>query len=130
MKNHTITPKIVTIPCDTDIAELGNRPEGSVSGKELMSVLRRYNLRDGLITLGKASHYIFNSGDPNNIGIVAHREPQTEIIISQFALAYLANLLLISGANDHKSKYIHEKDNWLVLCNIYNNSLTQPEHTE
>ncbi len=130
MKNHTITPKIVAIPCDTDIAELGNRPEGSVSEKELMSVLRRYNLRDGLITLGKASHYIFNSGDPNNIGIVAHREPQTGIIITQFALAYLANLLLISKANDYKSKYLSKKDNWLILCNIYNSSLIQPEITE
>jgi len=130
MKNHTMIPKIITIPCDSDIAELGNRPEGSVSEEELKTVLRRYNLRDGIITLGKASIYIFNSGDPNNIGIAAHREQNTGIIISQFALAYLANLLLISGANDHKSKYIHEKDNRLVLCNIYNNSLTQPEHTE
>lgn len=129
MKKHT-TRKMVTISCDTNIGKLNIRPEGSVSEEELKSVLGRYNLRDGLITLGKASQYIFNSSDPNNIGIVAHREPQTGIILTQFALGYLANLLLISGANDYKSKYLSKNDNWLILCNIYNNSLMQPELSE
>ena len=50
--------------------------------------------------------------------------------MTQFAIAYLANILLISGANDYKSKKISDKDNWLSLCNIYNNKVAMSELAE
>lgn len=129
MNTHDTIPKARMMIVDSDLLELHNKPDGEVTEEDLKTVLRRYNLRDGLITLGQASSYIFSSEDPNNIGRAAYREPLTRVIISQFALAYLANILLISGANDYKSKYLGErgKDNWLILCNIYSNKLVQPE---
>jgi hypothetical protein len=123
-------PKRIPI-AEKDIAELHQRPEGTVSEDELKAVLRRYNLRDALITIGKASFYIYSSRDPNNIYKVAHREPETGIILSQWALAYLANIFLISGSNDYKSKYLSTNpDNLFVLCNLYGNNLLQPEMAE
>lgn len=116
---------------DRAIVELHRRPEGTVSEDDLKSVLRRYNLRDALVTVGKASFYIFTSKDPNNIRKIAHRDPETEIIVSQWALAYLANIFLISGSNDYKARRLSAKpDNLLVLCNLYGNNLLQPELTE
>lgn len=129
IKVNDTTPKGRMLIANSDLVELHQKPDGKVTEEDLKTVLKRYNLRDGLITLGRASNYIFSNGDPNNIGRAVHREPQTGAIVSQFALAYLANMLLISGANDYKSKFIGEKDkdNWLILCNIYSNQLIQPE---
>ena len=113
---------------ESDIVELHRRPEGTVSEDDLKSVLRRYNLRDALTVIGRASFYIYTTHDPNNIYKIAHRDPETGIIVSQWALAYLANIFLISGSNDHKAKSFSSKpDNLLVLCNLYGNNLQQPE---
>jgi len=117
---------------DKDIVNLHNihRKKGVyVTEEDLKNVLRRYNLRDGLITLGKKSIGIFNSKDKNKIGRAVYLDPDTGGYISQFALAYLANILLISGANDYKSKYISQKDNLLTLCNTYSNCLIDPALT-
>jgi len=114
------------LSAETDIIELQRKPEGTLIEEDFKNVLRRYNLRDGLIALGNVSKYIFNSENSNKIGQVAYREPETGIIVSQFALAYLANILLISGANDYRSKYISQKDNWLSLCYSYSNGLADP----
>lgn len=114
------------IVASNDLFELHNRPSGSVSEKDIKEKLRRYNLRDGLITLGKASSYFFKVNEENKIGPGAYTEQQTGLQVTQFALAYLANILLISGSNDYKSRYIREKDNWLILCQIYNNLLVVP----
>ncbi len=113
---------------EKDIVELHRRPEGTVSEDDLKSVLRRYNLRDALTTIGRASFYIFTTHDPNNIYKIAHRDPETGVILSQWALAYLANIFLISGSNDYKAKYLSANpDNLIVLCNLYGNNLQQLE---
>jgi hypothetical protein len=112
---------------DSDIGELKNKPEGTVTEKELKEVLRRYNLRDGLIVLGQVSTRAFNDNSEYRIGKAAVREPNTGIFITQFALAYLATALITSGANDYKSKQIAQKENILTLLNIYSNSLVFPE---
>jgi len=108
---------------DSDISELKNRPEGTITENELKEVLRRYNLRDGLILLGRVSVRAFNDKSENAIGKASVRDPATGIFITQFALAYLANTLITSGANDYKSKQISNKENLLILLNIYSNCL-------
>lgn len=112
---------------NSDIGELKNKPEGTVTEKELKEVLRRYNLRDALIILGQISTRVFNDNSEYRIGRAAVREPNTGVFITQFALAYLATALITSGANDHKSKHLGEKENVLTLLNIYSNSLIFPE---
>jgi len=108
---------------DNAINKLRKKPEGTVTEAELKEALRRYNLCDGLINLGQLSIKVFNDNSKNRISKTAVREPTTGIFITQFALAYLANILIISGANDFKSKHIGNKDNWLALLNIYSNGL-------
>ena len=112
---------------DSDIGELKNKPEGTVTESELKEVLRRYNLRDGLILLGRVSVRAFNDKSENVIGKASVRDPATGVFITQFALAYLANALITSGSNDYKSKQISNKENLLVLLNIYSNCLVFPE---
>jgi len=133
MKIHYTNPINPNLRASRDILQLLRKPAGSVTEEELRDVLGRYNLRNGLITFGIASWYIFSSEDSDNIGFAAYREPNTGIIVTQFALAYLTNMLLISSANDYNSKYLFEKqvdekqDNWVALCEVYNNFLVQPE---
>lgn len=118
------------LQAEADIIQLHHKEKGTATEQDFRTVLRRYNLREGLITLGKTSNYIFGVEDQNKIGRVAYREPSTGAIITQFGLAYLANILLISGANDYKTKRISEKDNLLTLCNSYDNSLIDPALTK
>jgi hypothetical protein len=113
--------------CDSDIARIHNKQEGTIIETDLLNLLRRRNLRDGLITLGKCSYFIFNCKDENKIGRTGYRDPKTGVIFTQFQIAYLANLFIISRSNDYKSEQIITKQNLLTLCNAYNNLLIQPE---
>jgi hypothetical protein len=108
-----------TLIAEADIIELHHK-KGIATEEDFKEVLRRYNLRDGLITLGQISNLLFDIKKQRN---EPYCDPNTGVIITQFALAYLANILLISGANDYKSKYISQKDNLLTLCNSYSNCL-------
>lgn len=136
MKIQYTNPINPNLRANSDILQLLRKPPGSVTEEELKNVLGRYNLRNSLITLGIASWYIFSNDDPDNVWFGAHREPNTNIIVTQWALAYLANMLLISGSNDYKSKYLSEKqntwkqDNWTALCEVYNKHLVQPEFAD
>lgn len=112
---------------DSDIGELKNKADGTVTEEDLKTVLKRYNLRDGLITLGKASNFVLNAKGEGAIGRAAFRDPKTGAFITQFGLAYLANALITSGANDYKKKLIGNQQNLLLLSNIYSNSLVFPE---
>jgi hypothetical protein len=115
-----------TLYLDSDIGELKNKPECSVTENELKSVLSRYNLREGLIIIGKNSNIIFADRSENKIGRGGYREPNTGVFVTEFNLAYLANILIISGANDYKAKSIGAKENFLGLCNIHSNGLVYP----
>lgn len=118
---------------DADIAEL-HQKENSATEEDFRNVLRKYNLRDGLISLGRASRLIFDTEDEKKIGKVVYRDPSTGIILSQIALGYLANILLVSGANDYRAKSIDGASglsrNLLALCNSYSNCLVDPTLTK
>lgn len=112
--------------CESDISELNNK-EALVSEQELLSVLRRYNLRDALIACSKTSKIIFEYKGENKIGNAGIRDPESGLIITQFFSAYLANLMIISGSNDYKKKKLSDKQNLSALCNIYNGKIETPE---
>lgn len=112
---------------DSGIAYLANKPEGSVTEDEVKTLLRRYNVRDGLLFFGKTSNFVFNASDENKIGKAGYRDPETGVFITQFGLAYLANMLIISGSNDYKSKQVEDKENILSLSNMHSNCIEFPE---
>lgn len=103
------------------LIDIHHRPENSVTESELKSLLRRYNLRDSLIFLGKMSAKLH---DPNTKtfanGAFQVNVPGGRVYVTQFQLAYIANLLLISGANDYKREILHSngRHDWLILCDV------------
>lgn len=105
-----------SLSCESDIGKLHSKGEGSVTAEELKNLLRRYNLRDGLISLGQLSLFILNDQSENKIGTIAYRDPATTAIVTQFALAYLATTLITSGANDYKAKILGAGDNLLAYA--------------
>lgn len=115
---------------DKDIVELHYEREREATEEDFKKVLKKYNLKKGLITLGSVSSFIYWTEDPNKINMVIYREPETDVLISQFSLAYLANILLISGGNDYKTKYISHKDNLILLIDSYYNRLINPPLTK
>lgn len=127
--SQEIPPTQTTLWCDADIGGLKDigLGEGRLTEAQLKEVLRRYNLRDGLIVLGRASNLVFNDKSTNSMGKAASRDPSTGVVVSQFGLAYLASALIASGANDYKLKQIGDKQNLLTLLNIYSNDLVSPE---
>jgi hypothetical protein len=92
----------------------------TISFKELKSLLGKYNLKQTLALIANYSAYVFNH--PDLRGQVALYDPKTKIYISQFALAYLANTLLLSGANDC-NKAIFQYDEIIALCGAYTEKL-------
>lgn len=115
---------------NTDLVELNNKGEDSITEDKLKDVLGRYALSESLLFFGTTSKLIFefSTGKKSNyeiLGLGGIRDSSSGAIITQFALGYLANLLIISRSNDWKSKPLVEngKNNLEILSNIYNNCL-------
>jgi hypothetical protein len=107
---------------DFDIVKLNNQK--TVTESELKNAVKKYNLRDALLTIGEISKSIFRNP---NMGNAAFLDKATGVVFTQDFLAYLTNILLISGANDFKRQRLAEKEkNVHVLCNIYHNRLVAP----
>lgn len=113
------------ISADFDIREL-NVCRKSVSEADLKNALKKYNLKEALLLLGSYSKNIFSN--PNySMGTAAIIDKSTGVLITQDFLAYLSNILLISGANDFKNNYLSGKENNIaVLSNVYHNRLVAP----
>lgn len=90
--------------------------KNKISFRELKSLLGKYNLKQTLALIANYSAIIFNHPDAR--GQVALYDPQTKVFIGQFALAYLANTLLLSGATDSSNR-IMQNDELKVLCAAY-----------
>lgn len=113
------------ISADYDLRELNNRVK-SVSEADLKNALKKYHLKDALLLLGRYSKDVFSNSD-HSMGNAAMRDKSTGMIITQDFLAYLSNILLISGANDFKNRHLADKENNVaVLCDIYHNKLVAP----
>jgi hypothetical protein len=116
------------IQVNYDIHTLMNKAEGTITEDEFLAILKRYSLRQGLIAIGQVSSALFSSKSENKISQGGYRDPVTGAFVTQFSLAYLANALLVSGANDYKyKKLITQRKNFIALNNIYSNGLVIPE---
>jgi hypothetical protein len=113
------------IQVNYDIHTLMNKAEGTITEDEFLAILKRYSLRQGLIAIGQVSSALFSSKSENKISQGGYRDPVTGAFVTQFSLAYLANALLVSGANDYKyKKLITQRKNFIALNNIYSNGYT------
>lgn len=112
---------------ETAIARLHQQPVNTVTEQDLRQLLRRYNLREGLLALGRTSFFIFSQSKSDAaVGKAVYRDPDTGVLVSQFCLAYLANLLIMSGTNDYRKPLLGKPDNIQSLCNTYGNCLIDP----
>jgi len=115
-------------PIDNDVGRLLiQKGDGKVTEQEILLLLRKYNLKDTLILIGNYSRYIYHR-NTDHFGKAGHAEEGTGIIVTQFALAYIANLLILSGANNSSQNTLKDDPySFLALCNIYGNKLISPE---
>ena len=109
---------------DRNIAALSKKER--VFEHDFIDAVRGFNLRDALIAIGRASLEIHLSKSPFKVGRAALKDPSTSVIVTQHSLAYIANILIISGANDFKNKRLKVRDDLLSLCNIYYCSIVEP----
>jgi len=108
------------------IVELQQCKDGTLTENILKDLFNRYDLFDSLLALGNKSLEIYKF-NRNNVPLSSiFQDPNTKILVTQFALAYLANLFLISHSNPYKSVKLSYADNVSLLSNIYSNKLIDP----
>ncbi len=113
------------------LSALCNKPELTVSQEEFCNALKGYKLDEALSILGDISNKLFDNNFHENsaikkekVGFAIHK--LTGLFLTDFAIEYISNILLISGSNNHKSLSIKNKDDVLALFNIYFSTLVQP----
>lgn len=113
---------------DNDIGKfLAVKENGEVTEQEFKSSLKKYSLRDNLILIGDFSRYVFH-GNTDGLGRIGYHEENTNIIISQFSLGYIASMLILSGAcNNSGDNFKNNPYSLFALCNVYNNKLINPD---
>ncbi len=119
------------IIADQCLVDLNKHQELTLKEEDLANTLGSYNLRNGLETLGDLSRKAFfiEKGSSKSLGLGGYRD-DSGVFVTQFALSYLCNILLISRANDWKKKLVSDKENSLLLLNMYSNLLVQPKLDE
>jgi len=120
-----------TYALEVDSRLLKLTQKGKVSEDEFRSALKGYKLDEFLVVLGEISDKLFdrnftedNVWKKEKVGFIIHKP--SKVFITDFAIEYIANILLISGSNNFKSESIRNKDNIIGLFNIYHNSIVQP----
>ena len=116
---------------NSDIVELNKKGFNAVTEEDLRNILGRYALAESLWFLGTTSKLIYEcwNGEKKTtyqvLGLGGIRNPATGAIVTQFYLAYIANIIITSRSNDWKSKHLIEagKNNLEILSNVYNNCI-------
>lgn len=93
-----------------------------------IKVFKNFNLLDSLKTIAIKSWNIdASTSEAFNINQQEDIDPQL-IYINQFVLAYLANILIISGANNHRNLRLSDftTDEMISFCSAYFNNLKEP----
>jgi len=119
------------IEVDNRLSELmDEKLQLKVTEKQFCQALKAYQLDDALITLGQISGKLYNDDlseedfwKRERKGLIIHKV--TKQFITDFAIEYIANMLLISGSNNFRSKSIRDKDNLHGLFSIYFNHIIQ-----
>lgn len=96
-----------------------------ITEHDLIRELGKYNLQDALLEIGKFSEYLYanpNASDEITSGF-SYNNKKENMLFTQESLAYLIQLLIISGANDTKALYLSARKNKAEkLKYFFNNS--------
>ncbi len=117
---------------DSRLLELTRKEkELKVYEEEFRTALKGYKLDEFLIILAEISGKLYDQDFVSNdiwkkekIGCIIHIPSKQ--FITDFAIEYIANILLISGSNNFKSESIRNKDNLVSTFSIYHNSIVHP----
>ncbi len=106
---------------DGAISELLDRTQedSSATEEDVKSILKKYSTKDCLASFSLLSKKMFNE----KLNVII--DEKSSVVITQFALAYLSSMAVLSGGNDYKNKNLLnvEKSNPEGMCQIYNNCL-------
>ena len=82
-----------------------------ITEHDLIRELGKYNLQDALLEIGKVSEYLYANPDASDeiTNGFAYNDRKEKILVTQESLAYLIQLLIISGANDTKPSCLSKK---------------------
>ena len=101
--------------------------ELKVTEAEFFHAIKGYRLDESLVLFSDISKKIFCDEYPKEWHRMSRggiRHP-CGIFITQFAIEYFSNAIIVSGSNNWKKESLKSKDNILGLFNIYHNGLTQ-----
>lgn len=101
--------------------------ELKVTEAEFFAAIKAYKLDEALEQFAIISKKIFDDSYPKEyyrMGNGGIQHP-SGVLVTQFAIEYLAAACILSGSNNWKSESIKSRDNLLGLLNIYHNSLVQ-----
>ncbi|MFM7458453.1 MAG: hypothetical protein ACKO3R_07330 [bacterium] len=78
---------------------------------DLIRELGKYNLQDALLEIGKFSEYLYANPDASDeiTNGFSYNNKKDNMLFTQGSLAYLIQLLIISGANDTKPLYLSSR---------------------
>ena len=101
------------------------RDKKTITEEEFLSELRKYNLRDALIEIAYMCLNINIKNEITNFRAFSYYDEILNFYYRSDCFAKLAHLLIISGTNDYKNKYLSEKylPNLILLSNIIGNVL-------
>lgn len=109
--------------------------ESEVTEEQFRWALKGYRLEESLLLLGRISARLYDDKfqedgywKKENTGFVIHKE--TGQFVTDFAIEYISNLLLISGANEYKSLSLADKSNVIGIFSIYFNQIIRPKKVE
>lgn len=77
-----------------------------ITEHDLIRELGKYNLQDALLEIGKYSEYLYANPDASDEIKNGFIYKNKDVMFTQESLGYLAQLLIISGANDTKALYL------------------------
>ncbi|MEB3315522.1 MAG: hypothetical protein VKK32_04860 [Candidatus Melainabacteria bacterium] len=82
-----------------------------ITEHDLIRELGKYNLKDALLEIGKVSEYLYANPDASDeiTNGFAYNDRKENMLVTQESLAYLIQLLIISGANDTKPSCLSKK---------------------
>lgn len=105
--------------------------EIKVSEEEFKIALKGYKLDEFLIFLAEISVKLFDSNFREDAvwkkeknGFIIHKPSKQ--FVTDFAIEYITNILLLSGSNNFKRESIKYKDNIIAVFSIYHNSIMHP----
>jgi len=109
--------------------------ESEVTETQFCQALKGYKLEESLLLLGRLSAKLYDNKfledgywKKVSTGFIIHKE--TEQYITDFAIEYISNLFLISGANGYKSLSLADKSNIIGVFGVYFNQVVRPKKVE